>query len=174
MRNLPTVSRCFIPKIDKTTARFGHSILLFLQNIHTMKRFIFSLLMVFAAAMTAWAQSSKTLVKSVSLDGNTHVIAALPGAVSVSKWDSDFMRITVVVEVANSTEDILKRLVEVGRYEIQVTEQNGSLLLNMPKIQTPVSIKGTALVEKIRYEISAPQKVHVDVRNQDGSVMGSL
>lgn len=138
-----------------------------------MKRWMITFLLAAVCTVFSWAQAQKTFVKSVPLNGMHHVVAAVQGDVNTSKWDSDYLRVTVTVEVSNFSEDILKRLVEVGRYDIQAVEQNGAIYLTMPKINTPVSIKGTQLVEKITYEIVAPQKVVVDV-NQPETTMGSL
>lgn len=140
-----------------------------------MKRWMITLLFATICTVASWAQAQKTFVKSVALNGQTHAVASFGGNnVTSSKWDNNYLRVTVTVEVTNFNEDILKRLVEVGRYNIEVVEQGGSLYLTMPKIKTPVSIQGKSLEEKIHYEISLPKNVTLDIEGQQETAVGSL
>ena len=87
-----------------------------------MKQFIILTLALSFFCLKLHAQAEKTLVKSVDLNGNIAITAALNGHTTISEWDKDFIRITTHVKLTNSNESILERLVSVGRYEISLDE----------------------------------------------------
>lgn len=127
-----------------------------------MKQFITLLfLMVFCTAIGI-AQSQKTFIKSIPLEGSQTVSLATAGNIEVTEWDKDYIRITTTVEVLNFSEDILKRLVAVGRYSIETENKDGVLVVNMPKVTTQVTIKGSQLKEVFNYQIEVPKNVTVE------------
>lgn len=126
-----------------------------------MKKIITILMMAIIFSSGLWAQAEKTLVKLVKLDGYTALATVLSGDVSVSEWDKDFIRVTTHVELENSNNVILERLVSVGRYEFEVKEEAGEMVIHMPKIVKPVNLKGNLLIEKFSYEINVPRKTSV-------------
>ncbi|MCP4440354.1 MAG: hypothetical protein GY810_15520 [Aureispira sp.] len=139
-----------------------------------MKQFITLLFfMTFCTAISV-AQSQKTFIKSLPLDGNQNVTLAAAGNVQVSEWDKDYIRITTTVEVLNFNEDILKRLVAVGRYSLESTTKDGALIVTMPKIATQVTIKGSLLKEVFKYEIQVPKNVTVDTQAEDATTTAEV
>lgn len=128
-----------------------------------MKQFIILTLALSFFCLKLHAQAEKTLVKSVDLNGNIAITAALNGHTTISEWDKDFIRITTHVKLTNSNESILERLVSVGRYEISLDEVDGVMTLTMPKASTAVVLKGTSLVEQYSFEITVPKKISIKI-----------
>ena len=58
---------------------------------------------------------------------------------------------------------MLKRLVEVGRYEITTQETTAGLTVTMPKVLKAVTIQGTTLNENITFEVHIPKNINVEV-----------
>ncbi len=127
---------------------------------------LFLLVILMLGTTITQAQTSKTLVKSVALAGTQEVVVNLPGAVESSEWDNDFIRVTTYLTVENMSENIVKQLVLVGRYNLEsnLDEATGTLLITMPKIGNQVRVKGVALVETLRFEVQAPAGYKVGVQ----------
>lgn len=127
-----------------------------MKTIFTL--FILSILFV----QTSFGQSQKTFVKSLAI--NTSSIALdLEGKTEIAEWDETFVRVTTTIELSNFNEEILKRLVSVGRYSIETTTNNGVMTIQMPKLATKVTIRGQVLNETLSYEILVPEGITVEV-----------
>lgn len=126
-----------------------------------MKTFIYTVIFVlFAAVNSVFAQSSKTLVKTVDNKGAAVLVADLNGKVSIKETDNKFVRITTNIEASNISADMLQKLVEAGRYTIQAdVDANGNCVLTMPSIEKRVIIKGVDLVDVLSFEIELPKGV---------------
>ena len=90
---------------------------------------------------------------SVDLEGNTEI----------TEWEESFLRVTTTIELSNFNEDILKRLVSVGRYSVETTTSNGVMTIKMPKLATKVTIRGQVLNEILTYEILVPKGMTVEM-----------
>lgn len=121
---------------------------------------IFSIFLV----STSFGQSQKTFVKSLSADAPS-IVVDLKGKTEVTEWEESFVRVTTTVELSNFNEEILKRLVSVGRYNIETTTNNGIMTIQMPKLSTKVTIRGEVLNEVLRYEILVPEGMMVEMLN---------
>ena len=130
-----------------------------------MKNFIILLIIVFGFT-TMNAQTQKTLIKKVDLKGTKTAFIMLPGDVGVTQWDEDHLRVTTTIDVENMDENIVKRLVIVGRYEIQIkVDKYGKMyILEMPKVKNYVAVKGVDLVEKYSFKIDAPKGYKIVVK----------
>ncbi len=117
-------------------------------------------------AQASFAQSQKTFVKSLNPTANS-VAIDLEGKVAVNEWSETFIRITTTVEVTNFDEDILKRLVSLGRYSIEAENKDGVMMISIPKLATKVTIKGQVLDEVLTCEIFVPKGMTVDVVSKD-------
>lgn len=132
-----------------------------------MKNFyIFILLLGISLPTDAWSQASRTLVKSLPLDGAVAVVFDAPGQIQTDTWDKDFVRVNTIVTTPNFEDQYLKRLVSLGRYRLETEIKDGRLHVRMPKISHPVSIKGEQLIEEIRYEISIPEGLEIEFAQQ--------
>jgi hypothetical protein len=127
-----------------------------------MKNLFLILVITVLSIPITFAQSQKTFVKSMTADAST-VIVNLEGETKVSEWSEKFIRITTTVQVTNSSEEILKRLVLVGRYAISSEVVDGQMRINMPKLATKVTIRGEFLDEELTYHISVPKGVTVEL-----------
>ncbi len=119
--------------------------------------FIFAFLWSFALM----AQAEKTLVQSIDLEGHVALAAVFNGEIEVVEWDKNYVRVTTQIKVENSNEMILGKLVSVGRYEIDATEEAGELILTMPKAAKTVNLRGEALMEGYKIQLNVPKSVSV-------------
>ena len=115
----------------------------------------FTCCLIFLFQIDMQAQGKSTLVKSVPAESPS-VVIDIPGEIKTSSWDSDYIRITLTIELTNNTEDILKKLVSVGRYDFKSTIENGTQTITIPKLAQKVTIKGVDLIEKMNIEVMLP------------------
>jgi hypothetical protein len=134
-----------------------------------MKNVIILLSLVLAFVTTTNAQVDKVLVKSVALTASNSAIVNLPGEVSLTTWDNDFIRVTTYLKVDNMNENIVKQLVIVGRYTLttELDAATGTLVITMPKVANQVTVKGILLAEYLNFEINAPEGYEVVIEGQE-------
>ena len=128
-----------------------------------MKNFISTIAIIICFATVSFAQAEQTILKSLTVETATAVLD-LPGEVNTSLWDKDFIRITATIKTTNQGEEILKKLILVGRYDIQSAEVDGQFVITMPKVAHQVIIKGVDLSEVISYEVQLPYGVQAFVK----------
>jgi hypothetical protein len=109
------------------------------------------------AAFGQSPQAEKTVIKSIPIQTAATATFELPGEVSASEWDKEYIRVTATIKVLNSSENILDRLIMVGRYEIQATEVDGELIIQMPKMMHHIAVKGVDLEEVLEFEVNVPK-----------------
>ncbi|CAA6825985.1 MAG: Unknown protein [uncultured Aureispira sp.] len=133
-----------------------------------MKNLIILLSLVVGFTTTMSAQAEKTLVKSVALTASNSASVRLPGKVSVSTWDNDFIRVTTHLKVDNMNENIVKQLVILGRYTLssELDATTGILMITLPKVVNQVTVKGALLVEHLSFEINAPEGYQVIIEEE--------
>ena len=127
-----------------------------------MKQLFITLMFAMFCSMSVSAQSQKSFIKSIEMNASS-IELQLPGEVTAKEWDKDFVRITVSVDLLNSSEEILKRLASVGRYELQSREEGGVLIIELPKMAQVVAIKGTTLQEVLKFEVMYPQNASINI-----------
>lgn len=125
---------------------------------HLLLSFVFSLLLVGQAT----SQAKTTLVKSLPTNELSTSIN-LPGEVASSEWDKNYIRVTINIQASNTTDQILKRLVSLGRYELKTVEKEGGLEISMPKIAHLVTIKGVDLEEIFSFEVQLPKGMKISI-----------
>ena len=127
---------------------------------------LLTLLVLVLAATTTFAQTEKTLTKSLALNETHTAFVMLPGDVSLTTWDENFLRVTTTIQVANISENIVKRLVVVGRYSIETKEDKFGkmMVIKMPKVAHYVAVQGVDLVESYDFKIQAPKGYKVVVK----------
>ena len=99
-----------------------------------------------------------TIVKSFPLESWEYHVS-IPGEVEVMRWDSEFIRIEVTCEVNESLSHLLEKLIQAGRYRMEIV--NGEI--QMPNLGKEIWIKGERLSENLRIKISAPDGISVYV-----------
>ena len=124
-----------------------------------MKTFVTILLAMFLAfVQQASAQASKTLVKSIDPKGAMTLAVNIPGQITIKETDSEFIRVATHVEITNFNASILDRLIEAGRYSVQVTTDNeGNCVLSLASLNKKVIIKDVTLNEVLSFEIELPK-----------------
>ena len=127
---------------------------------------LFTLLVLVFAFTTGFAQTEKSLTKSVAVNETHTAFVMLPGEVALSEWDESFIRVTTTIEVENMSENIVKRLVIVGRYSVEAKEDKYGkmMVIKMPKAAHHVTVQGVELVESYKFEINAPKGYRVVVK----------
>lgn len=132
-----------------------------------MKSIITLSIMMLMAVATMFGQAQKTLVKSLDTKGAVVLVAAMQGDFKVKETETQFVRITTTINVENFSEDILKKLVEVGRYNIHAeVDASGKMMLLMPALEKRVIIKGVDLIERLSFEIEVPKGVKVEIASK--------
>lgn len=125
---------------------------------HLLLSFAFLLLLVGQAT----SQAKTTLVKSLPTNESSTSIN-LPGEVVSSEWDKNHIRVTINIQASNTSDQILKRLVSLGRYELKSVETDGALEISMPKIAHLVTIKGVDLEEIFSFEVQLPKGMKINI-----------
>ena len=134
-----------------------------------MKNFISTIAIIICFATVSFAQAQQTILKSLTVETATAVLD-LAGEVNTSLWDKDFIRITATIKTTNQGEEILKKLILVGRYDILSAEVDGQFIITMPKVAHQVVIKGVELSEVISYEVQLPYGVAAIIK-KNGAVV---
>lgn len=113
------------------------------------------------------AQTTKTLSKSVDLGTTKTIYILLPGAVEVQEWEEDYLRVTTTLVVENMEENIVKRLIMIGRYSLlSQTDKYGKLMvLKMPNVANFVTVKGVDLSEHYTFAIHVPKDHEVIIKD---------
>lgn len=127
-----------------------------MKTIFTL--FILTILFV----QTSFGQSQKTFVKSLSAPTSS-IAVDLEGKTEIIEWEESFIRVTTTIELTNFNEEILKRLVSVGRYNIETATNDGIMTIQMPKLSTKVTIRGQVLSEILSYDILVPEGMSVEM-----------
>ena len=112
------------------------------------------------------AQVNKTLIKSTSNEETHTAFVILPGKVNVNEWNENFIRVTTTINVENMSENIVKRLVIVGRYSVEAKEDKYGkmMVIKMPNVAHYVAVKGVDLIETYTFEVYAPEGYKVVVK----------
>ncbi len=135
-----------------------------------MKTIIQLLFLLFLSIQVGFGQASQSIVRSVPLQAATTININIPGEVKGQIWDKDFVRIVITVNILNSGEDILKRLVTLGRYDIEHNEENDRLIIDMPKLAQQVVLKGINLEERFRVEVFYPKDIELEWNRSEAAL----
>jgi hypothetical protein len=133
-----------------------------------MKKLLTVLVLVFGLTTIINAQTVKTLTKSVALNQTQKAYAVLPGEVAVSEWNENFIRVTTTVKVENMSDNIVKRLIMVGRYGLETKEDKSGdmMIIKMPKVAHHVTVQGVELDESYSFEIYCPKGYRIIVKDK--------
>lgn len=132
-----------------------------------MKNLFIVLLFVIGGIVTTSGQVIKVLSRSIDLE-NTHTMyVMLPGAVTTTEWEEDYLRVTTTIQVDNITESVVKRLMVIGRYnlETKTDKYKNRMVLTMPNAANYISIKGVGLVEEYKFEVNVPKGYTIVVKD---------
>lgn len=138
-------------------------LLIHLLNIVTMKNILLTLIFSMVLMPISFTQGQKVLIKSFSADSKELVVDFTAGRVLVNQWDEDYIRVMSSIEINNFSEQVLMRLLMLGRYSITSETVDGVMLIKMPRLGNQVSVKGEVLEEVIEYQIFVPRGTKVNV-----------
>jgi hypothetical protein len=131
---------------------------------------IFTIALLIFAFINCQAQVEKTIIKSFAAEGS-HITVELPGQVEVKHWDKDIVRITLTVSTDNAGEEILKKLITFGRYEMSLSKLNGFCSISMPKIcANNVFIDGEHINEFFKFELQLPHGMEIKEKSVQASI----
>ena len=132
----------------------------FNQTSHSMKNSIYTLIFLLISSNLLLSQGTeKTLISSLSTQGQSAVDLDLPGDVEVAKWENTVIQVQATVRLANASEAVLKSLLTAGRYKIQAEVTDTGLRVTAPALGKKVTLGGVPLEESISYEIILPHNV---------------
>lgn len=87
------------------------------------------------------------------VDINSNLELAFPtDSLEIVEWDEKVIRLEITIS-ANVSEDLLKRLVTVSRYELSLID-NSFLMTNVAKT---VFVKGVEVKETFKVKVSVPR-----------------
>src|SRR5690606_37626627 len=115
-------------------------------------------------------QVERTLVKAFNLAGNNVVLLDVDSnsEVKVNEWNQEQMRVVMTVSLSNGSDQMLKSLVKVGRYDIDSSNDPDQLRVFLPGLEREVKLRnGGQLIENINFEIFAPSNVLVKTNTSD-------
>ncbi|WP_264788760.1 hypothetical protein [Aureispira anguillae] len=138
-----------------------------------MKKIFTSLIFVFSLVVLTNAQLTKTLSKSVDLEETHTAYIMLPGNVTVTEWEEKYLRVTTTLDVENMGESIVKRLMIIGRYNLEAKKDKYGkmMVLTMPNTTNFVTIKGVDLIERYSFEVNVPKGYNILVKEGSNSNM---
>lgn len=129
-------------------------------------RITFSFVLSILTSLNLFGQQNveKTLVKAFNLSGFHSVLIDVPieNQVVINEWNQEQMRVVMTVSLGNGSDQMLKSLVKVGRYNLDSTDEESNLRVFLPALEREVKLRsGDKLIENINFEIYAPANIHV-------------
>jgi hypothetical protein len=129
-------------------------------------KILFTILILAFVNTFAFSQTEKTLTKSVAVNETHTAFVILPGDVALTEWNESFIRITTTINVENMSENIIKRLLVLGRYSVETKEDKFGkmIVIKMPKVYHNIAVKGVQLIETYSFRINVPSGYKVVVK----------
>jgi hypothetical protein len=129
-------------------------------------RITFSIILSILTSINLFGQQNveKTLVKAFNLTGIHSVLIDVPteNQVVINEWNQEQMRVVMTVSLGNGSDQMLKSLVKVGRYNLDSADENSELRVYLPGLEREVKLRsGDKLIENINFEIYVPANTHV-------------
>ncbi|MEN0002952.1 MAG: hypothetical protein AAF798_02365 [Bacteroidota bacterium] len=125
---------------------------------------IFALTFLVTTTLVA-QQAEKTLVKAFNLQGHDLIQIELDGPVEVRTWKQNILRVQMVIKLENGSENLLKSLVQIGRYNLKSGIGEQGFHIFAPNMKREVKIGGKVINESLTYVIYAPEGVQVKLPN---------
>jgi hypothetical protein len=121
-----------------------------------------------ATVVSNGQQAEKTLVKAFNLQGNNAVMLNVGGQAEVKEWSQSQVRIMMTVTLEQGSEQILKSLVQAGRYNLQSSTENGLFVITAPGLEKQIKMSGGKEIrENIHFEIYVPHNVEFKLKDAE-------
>lgn len=136
-------------------------------------RITFSIILSILTSINLFGQQNveKTLVKAFNLTGFHTVLIDVPieNEIVINEWNQEQMRVVMTVSLGNGSDQMLKSLVKVGRYNLDSADDNSDLRVYLPGLEREVKLRsGDKLIENINFEIYVPANTHVKTIPNEG------
>ncbi|MCB0522421.1 MAG: hypothetical protein H6577_26140 [Lewinellaceae bacterium] len=113
-------------------------------------------------------QAEKTLVKAFNLQGSKAVLLNVAGQADVKEWNQEQVRIMMTVTLEQGSEQVLKSLVQSGRYNLQSVEENGVFVISAPGLEKQIKMSGGKEIhENISFEVFVPHNVLLSLKDTE-------
>lgn len=107
------------------------------------------------------AQSTRTLVKSFSMQGKSTVLLTFNGPVEVKTWANETVRVQMAVMLEGGNENSLNALVQSGRYNLISSVTDEALKVFCPGMARQTKFNGANIKEIVTYTVFVPEGVNV-------------
>lgn len=119
-------------------------------------KFIITLLS-FILTLQVFAQSNKTLVKTIDPDGATSIAFKFEYKKLIpKKWDHKSVRIQMEIH-SNISETLLSQLIKAGRYNLEGKKEGDRYFVTAPNFQKKLTIGGKSVEEEIILNVDVPE-----------------
>ncbi len=108
----------------------------------------------------------KVLVSSINPQNRKIIKIELVQPVEAEHWKGDVVKILTTVSIDHVSEAVLKSLVTAGRYRIESTIENDSVIISAPALQKQISLGGNPIVESISYHIYVPEGMMIEIESE--------
>lgn len=112
-----------------------------------MKDFLFDTVVVFVKSFPV-----KTSLVSFDLEG----------PIEVQRWDKPYIRILTTVSLGNGNSEVLRSLMVLGRYRVDMTNVNENQLFTSSSRKREITYHGIPLKERVQYTVFVP--LYTEVR----------
>lgn len=103
----------------------------------------------------------KVLVKSFNLQSSQAVVLEMDAPTEVKTWKNDILRVQMTITLGNSSESLLKSLMQVGRYNLKSEMVDGTFKVFAPALGKEVKVGGKLVEERVSIVVYAPESVQV-------------
>ncbi len=140
-----------------------------------MRRLLAALLFLLVAAGAAADQLTETMDRTFDVKPGANVVLTnVNGRVTVASWDQPRVRVIARKEV-KADEDVIKAAMKELRVEIQPREGGLVITTHQPRHNDGWAalfdwIAGDHVQAQVRYEITVPRSMNVEVENTNGSI----
>ncbi|MEO1438347.1 MAG: hypothetical protein AAFV80_22590 [Bacteroidota bacterium] len=122
----------------------------------TLTLFVMLLLLSVSTNAQSLNRNARTIVKDYPFC-NEEVLFDVNADMTVKTWDREGVRFMVEVELSSHRPELIKELLLMGRYEIQLLENETSCSFSMPELRKQVEINGLELEEWIHITVYVPK-----------------
>ena len=133
----------------------------------------------FAVGVLSAQDDDKTLLKTLNPENSNAVVLDFAYTTKAEEWKEPNIRIMMTVKLTNGNDNVLKQLVQVGRYNVEGKKEGDKYIVSIPGLKKDVTVKGVKMEEEVAVTILVP--TGITVSNSTGTAievesefMGSL
>ena len=140
-----------------------------------MRKLFLTMILVFVSTAASAASLSQTIDKTFDVRGGANVVLKnVNGRITITSWDQPRVRVIAVKEVKADRDEVQKAMSEL-RVEMQPRDGGLVITTHHPRHDHGVSsifewILNDHVEAQVRYDITVPRTMNVDVTNTNGSI----